>query len=264
MEASIIAVSLLVGYLIGSISFARVGLRVAGINRDISELQIPVEDAEEDARVEIYGANAASMMLGAKWGIAIGVMDMMKAAVPMTLFRYILYPAEPYYLIVSVAVLLGHNWPLYYGFKGGRGFSVIFGGLVVIDWLAAVMLPLMGILFGLFIAGNMMIGYVGWLFFMPFWLWSRTYDLTYLVYSLIIMILFFISTRPEISTMNRYRNEGKLENYMTGLYESSPRWRGMKRMQDTMNRLGKKRHIIGLFVAAGIILVFLNLKPTGI
>ena len=155
-------------------------------------------------------------------------------------------------------------WPLYYGFKGGRGFSVIFGGLVVIDWLAAVMLPLMGILFGLFIAGNMMIGYVGWLFFMPFWLWSRTYDLTYLVYSLIIMTLFFISTRPEISTMNRYRNEGKLENYMTGLYESSPRWRGMKRMQDTMNRLGKKRHIIGLFVAAGIILVFLNLKPTGI
>jgi len=262
LEPAIIFISLLAGYLIGSISFARIGIRFSGVNKDISELLIPVENAKEDARVEIYGANAASMILGAKWGIAIGIMDMLKAAVPITFFRYILYPSEPYYLIVSIGVLLGHNWPLYYGFKGGRGFSVIFGGLVVIDWLAAVILPIIGILFGLFIAGNMMIGYVGWLLFMPLWLWTRTIDLTYLLYSVIILILFFISTRPEITTMNRYRNEGKLDNYMIGLYESSPRWRGMKRMQDKMNQLGKKRHIIGLFVAVGIILVFLNLNPS--
>ena len=71
MELSISIICVLIGYLIGSISFARVGLRLAGIKRDISELEIPVEGADETARVEIFGANAASMILGARAGIVI-------------------------------------------------------------------------------------------------------------------------------------------------------------------------------------------------
>jgi len=165
MELLIVIISALIGYLIGSISFARVGLRLAGIKRDISELEIFVEGADESAKVEIFGANAASMILGAKAGIAIGIMDMLKAALPMIIFRFILYPTEQYYLIIWVFVLIGHNWPLYFGFKGGRGFSVIFGGLIIIDFIAAIMLPIIGIPFGLFVAGNMLVGYISWVFY---------------------------------------------------------------------------------------------------
>ena len=260
MEPMIFIVSILVGYLLGSISFARIGLRLAGVDKNITELEIPVEGADSSARVEIFGANAASMILGAKGGIAIGIMDMLKAALPMALFRFVLYPTEQYYLVIWVAALVGHNWPLYFGFKGGRGFSVIFGGLVVIDWLAAITLPVLGILFGLFVAGTMMVGYVGWLLFMPPWFWFKTFDLTFLISSLLIMVLFFISTRPEIQTMAKYRREGKLEEYMQGLYDSSPRWRGMKRMQESIDNLGKKRYVIGLIVIVGIVLLFLNLN----
>jgi glycerol-3-phosphate acyltransferase PlsY len=260
MDSSILIISAIIGYLLGSISFARIALRLARADRNISELEIPVEGTDETARVEIFGANAASMILGAKAGIAIGIMDMLKAALPMLMFRFILYPAEQYYLVVWVSVLIGHNWPLYFGFKGGRGFSVIFGGLVTIDWIAAVMLPIIGILFGLFVAGNMMIGYVSWLLFMPIWFWFRTFDLTSLTYSLLIMILFFFSTRPEIRTIAKYRQKGKLEEYMQGLYDSSPRWRGMKRMQELVNGLGKKRYLIGIIVLAAIMLFFINLN----
>jgi glycerol-3-phosphate acyltransferase PlsY len=260
MDSSIFIISALIGYLLGSISFARIGLRLAGADRNISELEIPVEGADDTARVEIFGANAASMILGAKVGIAIGIMDMLKAALPMVIFRFILYPAEQYYLVVWVSVLVGHNWPLYFGFKGGRGFSVIFGGLVIIDWVAAIMLPIIGILFGLFVAGTMIIGYVSWLLFIPIWFWFRTFDLTFLTYSLLIMIIFFFSTRPEIRTMAKYRREGKLEEYMQGLCDSSPRWRGMKRMQKRVDGLGKKRYVIGIIVLAAITLFFINLN----
>jgi len=259
MESSILLISALVGYLIGSISFARIGLRLAGADRDISELEIPVEGADETARVEIFGANAASMILGAKAGIAIGIMDMLKAAFPMLLFR-IFFPAEHYYLVIWVAVLIGHNWPLYFNFKGGRGFSVIFGGLIIIDWIAAIMLPFIGILFGLFVAGNMMIGYLGWIVFMPFWFWFRTFDLSFLSYSVTILMLFLFSTRPEVRTMAKYRREGKIEEYMRGLYDSSPRWRGMKSMQDTVDKLGNWRFVIGIIVLILIMLLFMNLS----
>ncbi|TFG16690.1 MAG: glycerol-3-phosphate acyltransferase [Promethearchaeota archaeon] len=259
MEFSIAIICALIGYLIGSVSFARIGLKLAGIKRDISELEIPVEGADETARVEIFGANAASMILGAKAGILIGIMDMLKAALPMIILRFILYPTEHYYLIVWVSVLVGHNWPLYFGFKGGRGFSVIFGGLFIVDLIASITLPIIGILFGLFVAGNMMIGYISWVFFMPIWFLFRTSDLFFFFCSFFIMILFILSTRPEVKTMAKYRREGKLEEYMQGLYASSPRWRGMKRMQDTVDKLGKKRYAIGFFVLFLIMVFFMNL-----
>ena len=259
MELSIAIMSALVGYLIGSISFARIGLKFAGIKRDISELEIFVEGSDKPARVEIFGANAASMILGAKAGIVIGIMDMLKAALPMVILRFTLYPAEQYYLIIWVSVLMGHNWPLYSGFKGGRGFSVIFGGLIIIDLIASIMLPIIGILFGLFVAGNMLVGYISWVFFVPIWFLFRTSDFAFVICSILIMILFALSTRPEVRTMAKYRREGKLEEYIQGLYASSPRWRGMKRMQDTVNRLEKKRYAIGVIVLFLIVILFTNL-----
>jgi glycerol-3-phosphate acyltransferase PlsY len=260
MEILIAIISAFIGYLVGSISFARIGLRLAGSERSISELEIPVEGADETARVEIFGANAASMILGAKAGIAIGIMDMLKAALPMIVFRVMLYPTEQYYLIIWVFVLIGHNWPLYFGFKGGRGFSVIFGGLIIVDLVASIMLPIIGILFGLFVAGNMMIGYFGWVLFMPIWFWFRTSDLAFFICSILIMILFFFSTRPEVRTITKYRREGKLEEYIQGLYASSPRWRGMKRMQDAVNKLGKKRYVISIIILFLIVILFMNLN----
>jgi glycerol-3-phosphate acyltransferase PlsY len=259
MEFSIALICSLMGYLIGSVSFARIGLKLAGIKRDISELEIPVEGTDETARVEIFGANAASMILGAKAGILIGVMDMLKAALPMIMLRFILYPTEYYYLIVWVSVLVGHNWPLYFGFKGGRGFSVIFGGLFIVDFIASIMLPIIGILFGLFVAGNMMVGYISWVFFMPLWFLFRSSELSFFVCSFLIMILFILSTRPEVMTMAKYRKEGKLQEYMKGLYDSSPRWRGMKRMQDVVDKFGKKRYVIGFIVLFIIVILFMNI-----
>jgi len=116
------------------------------------------------------------------------------------------------------------------------------------------------LLFGLFVAGNMMIGYISWVFFMPIWFLFRTSDLFFFVYSFLIMVLFILSARPEVRTMTKYRREGKLEEYMQGLYASSPRWRGMKRMQDTVDKLGKKMYILGIIVIFIIIILFMNLN----
>jgi hypothetical protein len=178
----------------------------------------------------------------------------------MVIFRLIIYPTEQYYLIIWVSVLIGHNWPIYFGFKGGRGFSVIFGGLITIDLIASIMLPTIGILFGLFVAGNMLVGYISWVFFMPIWFFFLSSDLALVICSIFIMILFVLSTRPEVKTMAKYRREGKLEEYMQGLYASSPRWRGMKRMQDTVDKLGKTRYLIGIIALFLIVIFFMNLN----
>jgi hypothetical protein len=124
------------GYLLGSISFARIITRLAAPGVDLTSLQVQLKDSPQTADVGIVGANAASMVLGPRLGLLVALLDMLKVVLPMIVAK-LLYPAEAYHFAVSVGGLIGHNWPVYYGFKGGRGFAVIFGSFLMIDWVGA-------------------------------------------------------------------------------------------------------------------------------
>lgn len=62
-------------------------------------------------------------------GKALGRSDMMY---PDTYFDMMLNFVLPY--IVGVAVILGHNFPLYFGFKGGKGVATSLGVVLMLDW----------------------------------------------------------------------------------------------------------------------------------
>lgn len=255
-------ISLLIGYLVGSISFSRLILRVKAGERKISDLRIQFPESGDTATVDVFGANAASMILGARYGIGIGILDMLKVIIPMLLVRFLIYPNEYYYLVVSIGALLGHNWPLYHRFRGGRGFSVIFGSFIVVDWLGAIVEPIIGILFGMLVVGNIMFAYSSWLWLLPLWFWFRIpvpNNLILVSYAIVITVIFTIATIPEIRTVAKFRRSGKLEEYQRALFDSSPRWRGMKRMQDRVSALGIKRYIIGVFVIIILVLLLLYL-----
>lgn len=80
------------------------------------------------------------------------------------------FPDQPYFLVMGVAGLVGHNWPVYHRFRGGRGFSVIFGSFAVIDWLGALATTTVGMLLGMVVAGNPFVAYVSWLWLMIPWM----------------------------------------------------------------------------------------------
>jgi len=48
------------------------------------------------------------------------VLDMLKITIPTLVFKHV-YPDTPYFLITAATGMIGHVWPLYHGFKGGRG-----------------------------------------------------------------------------------------------------------------------------------------------
>ena len=68
-------------------------------------------------------------------------------ALPTLLFR-LWQPDVPYYLVAAAAGLVGHDWPLYHRFKGGRGLSAIYGALLVIDWPGLFITSLLGLTTG--------------------------------------------------------------------------------------------------------------------
>ncbi len=63
--------------------------------------------------------------------VLVGILDILKAFVPVFVGR-VLLPNSPLPLLIAIGAFLGHTWPVWLGFQGGRGVSVILGSLLPI------------------------------------------------------------------------------------------------------------------------------------
>ena len=92
------------------------------------------------------GASNATVLLGWPAGIAVAIHDIGKAAVSVILAR-ILFPNLEYAgAAAGVACVLGHIFPFYLKFRGGKGFASYLGMTLALNWkFAIVILVLVGI-----------------------------------------------------------------------------------------------------------------------
>lgn len=199
------------GYLIGSVSFARIVGRRVVPDEDLSTTPLELPGG---ATIEYSGISATSIgaRTGPKWGIVVGLADMLKAFIPVLAARLI-WPDESYYLVIAVAVIVGHNYPVYYHFKGGRGQSPLYGGVFAVDPLAPLVTTSVGILAGLAVS-EMLVGYVlGQLLLIPWFMWQGTTD--EVIYAIAINVLFTIATWPELQAYLAKRRAGEVKQIET-------------------------------------------------
>lgn len=91
------------------------------------------------------GATNAGRVLGARWGVLVGVVDVLKGYVPVALVE----PAvgQVAALCVGLAVVLGHIWSPFLRGQGGKGVATSFGAILAVEpWFALVMLVLFALL----------------------------------------------------------------------------------------------------------------------
>jgi glycerol-3-phosphate acyltransferase PlsY len=228
MDPYIALLAIILGYFIGSISFARLVTRLWARDKDVVDFEIPVDGTDESYKVVSIGGNSVSSVLGPKAGMVVGVLDILKVFVP-TLILKLLFPQQPAYaLLVSVSGLAGHIWPIYYRFHGGSGFSAIMGGLLAIDWLAVLVCPVAGLLLGMLVFRNMIVASLSWIWLLIPWFWWRSGgDWIYILYALILNVLFILAMVPEIRMALKYKKEGKYLEYGMGYLTSNPMGRGM-------------------------------------
>jgi len=81
-----------------------------------------------------------------KWAVVlVGIFDLAKGAFP-TWLGLRLGLGLPVALAAGLAAVIGHNWPFYLGFKGGRGIAAMMGVLLVVfPWGALWLGPALGI-----------------------------------------------------------------------------------------------------------------------
>ena len=186
MDILIIFLSSLLGYLLGSISFSRIFLKIKAPKKSMDDLQLKLDNSQEEVIIMMgSGANKASIILGTKWGIIIGILDMIKVIIPLIIFRYFIFPTDSYFLYIAAFGLIGHNWPIYYRFKGGRGHSVMLGSLIVIDWLAVIINIILGNLLGFALLGSLVFASYLWLWMMIPWFLLSIFDINFVIYDIL-------------------------------------------------------------------------------
>jgi glycerol-3-phosphate acyltransferase PlsY len=229
MDILILIIAAGSGYLLGAISFARIISKMANPEADLTDVHLPIDGPEGKLHLRSVGATTASVKLGGKVGCAIGLIDMLKVALPTLVFR-LLYPEQPYFLFAAGMGVIGHNWPIYYRFKGGSGISATYGGMLVIDWLGTLICASAGMIFGMVVVKQVMVAYLADLWFMIPWLWFRTHDYFHLGYIILVNLSFLLAVLPEIRfILKEYRKGNK--NIVTPM-EAFPMGKGMLKMLD--------------------------------
>ncbi len=86
------------------------------------------------------GASNAVILLGWKAGALVCLHDVGKAVLSVLLMKW-LFPAVPLIgFVAGVACVLGHMFPFYLKFRGGKGFASYLGMVLALNWKFALAL----------------------------------------------------------------------------------------------------------------------------
>ena len=196
------------GYLIGSLSFARIMMRLVAPGREYQKIRRAVPGTDEQFEGHSVSANSVRVQLGSRYGCLTALLDAAKAAVPALVLRA-WQPTEPYYLIAATMAIVGHIYPLYHGFKGGMGLSTVYGGFFVLDWLGAVVTTVAGMVAGILAEHVLILRWAGVVLMIP-WIWFRTHDVEKLIYVIVANALYWTAMIPELCQYFALKSEDKI------------------------------------------------------
>lgn len=102
------------------------------------------------------GATNTFRVLGVKAGIVVFIVDILKGFLAVNLIHFTSYyiPHSGDYiniqLLLGIAAMLGHIFPIYVGFKGGKGVATLFGVICAISFYPSLIMA--GVFFTILIA----------------------------------------------------------------------------------------------------------------
>jgi len=115
-------IAILIGYAFGCIQAAYIISKIVG-KMDIRE------HGSGNA-----GASNITTIMGVKYGFIVGIVDVLKGLIAVLIIKWI-YPDSPDLAYLSgIMAIVGHIFPFYMKFKGGKGVAALVGMMFGLDW----------------------------------------------------------------------------------------------------------------------------------
>jgi glycerol-3-phosphate acyltransferase PlsY len=223
--------ALIIGYLIGSISFARVVGRIVAPATDTTELGVIPGD-QDGAAMKLASATTIGAKLGARYGMLVALLDTLKVLIPALICK-VIFSDQPLYLVLATAAMIGHIWPVFFRFRGGRGISPALGGMLAVDPLGVLLMWLLGFAIG-FAVRSVFVVFMGgvWLF-IP-WVWLRWGEPIYVAYAIAVNVIFIIAVLPEALLIRKQRGQQTAASFEE-LMAFTPMGKGLLKMARRMH-----------------------------
>ena len=130
------------------------------------------------------GASNTTVLLGWKAGVLVAVHDIGKAFLAVVLACFLFPDAERIGAVAGVSCVLGHIFPFYLKFKGGKGFAAYIGMTIALNWKLALIICV-AVLVVTLITDYIVAGTMTTVITVPLYLGSTCHDLLLAVILLI-------------------------------------------------------------------------------
>ena len=115
------AVAILVGYLIGCFNLAYIISKVKKVDL-------------QNTGSKNLGASNTFITIGKAMGVLVGASDIFKCTLVVILIKLVFPDMDLLPYIAGIACVMGHMFPFYLKFKGGKGFASFLGMSLGIHW----------------------------------------------------------------------------------------------------------------------------------
>jgi glycerol-3-phosphate acyltransferase PlsY len=162
------------------------------------------------------GATNTFRVLGKKAGIPVLILDILKGWVAVNMTYYLLQDAPgtaPYVnmqIVLGLAALIGHIFPLFAGFRGGKGIATLLGIMLAIQPAASAVAILVFVVVFL-VSGYVSLGSMSAGFTFPFIImlfFNTTVVPSLVIFSFLVAILILITHQKNIERLIK-RQESK-------------------------------------------------------
>lgn len=86
------------------------------------------------------GASNATILMGWKAGVLVGLHDIGKAVLAVLLAKWLFPGTVAAGEVAGVACVIGHIFPVFFRFQGGKGFASFIGMMLVLSWQFALVM----------------------------------------------------------------------------------------------------------------------------
>ncbi|MEI7024568.1 glycerol-3-phosphate 1-O-acyltransferase PlsY [Paenibacillus sp. y28] len=147
------------------------------------------------------GATNTLRVLGKGPAITVLLLDIIKGVLAVFLGKWLGIGLENTQVLVEIccglAAIIGHNWPVYFGFKGGKGIATTIGVVVSLSFLPALFAGIIAIL-SIVITRYVSLGSLLFTLFLPIFILLMKQSVEILLLSIVLFIFAVVRHRSNI------------------------------------------------------------------
>ena len=156
------------------------------------------------------GATNTFRILGSKYGTMVMVIDILKGVIASSLYEFLPFYAgnelerTNFIIGLGMAAVIGHIFPIFAGFKGGKGVATLFGMVLAIQPVVAI--SCVGVfLFVLYFTRWVSLSSILGALMLPIcvlWIWNEN-EVLYRVFTLLVALLVIFTHQKNIGRILR-------------------------------------------------------------